>query len=128
MINKHRLFIGFLCLSFSSLLIADDQKVLKKPDILPMSIFDQTLVLTWKDISEQSDLVDYQVLVNGNVMGLASENARKFSPAKKYMDKFYAEDKDSYHVSIIHHAYVVENVLPDKEYSFAIQGIKKMVH
>lgn len=125
MINKHRLFIGFLCLSFSSLLIADDQKVLKKPDILPMSIFDQTLVLTWKDISEQSDLVDYQVLVNGNVMGLASENARKFSPAKKYMDKFYAEDKDSYHVSIIHHAYVVENVLPDKEYSFAIQGIKK---
>src|SRR5690348_14869656 len=73
---------------------------------------DNSIVLVWNKPDNYADIVDYNVYLNGKLAGSASKNNDKTSPAKVYIDKFYAEDKDNFHVKITVHNFTATDLKP----------------
>ncbi|MBN1378648.1 MAG: glycoside hydrolase family 28 protein, partial [Gammaproteobacteria bacterium] len=63
--------------------------------------------------------------MNGKKLGGANANNDKHSPAKKYIDAFYAADKDNFHVRISIHNFTVTDLKPDTEYRFTARSVFK---
>lgn len=91
--------------------------------VLPLSIDDHSLVVAWNKPENYKGIVDYQVLLNGKLLGTASANARQYSPAQPYVDKFYASDTKNVHVKVTQHSFTVDKLKPATTYKFTVRSV-----
>lgn len=94
-----------------------------RAQVLPLSVDDHSLVLGWNKPEDYSGIVDYQVFMNGKLLGKASDNARQFSPAQPYIDSFYASDTKKVHVRVVPHSFTVDKLKPATRYSFTVRSV-----
>jgi exo-poly-alpha-galacturonosidase len=94
-----------------------------------MSADEKSIVIMWEKPSSYSGISDYNVYMNGSLLGKASENFASNSPAYSYISAFYTADTANYHTKIQYHSYYVTadasgNALsPSTEYNFTVRNI-----
>jgi exo-poly-alpha-galacturonosidase len=86
---------------------------------------DQNIVLVWDKPEKRDDIVDYNVFMNGSKLGGAIANNDLHSPAKKYIDAFYAADKDQFHVRVSIHNFTATDLKPNTNYTFTVRSVFK---
>lgn len=84
---------------------------------------DSSLVLVWKAPEDTRGIVDYLVYADGKLLGKASENSDRFSPAKPYINHFYANDQDNFSQRIVIQNFKVTDLKPDCQYSFTVTAL-----
>ncbi|QTF06711.1 glycoside hydrolase family 28 protein [Brenneria izadpanahii] len=85
---------------------------------------DRSIVLVWESPEDSRDIADYRVYQDGKSLGLASQNNDRHSPAKPYINAFYADDKADFHHKIAIHSFKVENLRPDTAYHFTVRAVR----
>ncbi|CNF00578.1 exo-poly-alpha-D-galacturonosidase [Yersinia nurmii] len=98
---------------------------LKAPQNLqvPTLAYDEnSIVLVWQAPEDNGQIVDYQVYSAGKLLGLASENNDQYSPAKPYINHFYANDKQQFQRKILMQNFTVQGLKPDTTYSFSVRA------
>ncbi|MDP5239660.1 glycoside hydrolase family 28 protein [Uliginosibacterium sp. 31-16] len=91
---------------------------------VPTLAFDDTsITLVWKKPDNYANVVDYRVYQDGKLLGTANANNTQFSPAKPYIDQFYADDTAGFHVKVQAHSYLVTGLKPDTRYSFTVRAV-----
>ncbi|MDR6120585.1 exo-poly-alpha-galacturonosidase [Bacillus sp. SLBN-46] len=92
---------------------------------IPTLAFDEdSITLVWEKPEDYSDIVDFNVYMNGKKVGSALKD--NSGTAKTYIDNFYKNiDKDDFHVDILIHNFTVENLKPNKSYEFYITSVNK---
>ncbi|WP_088042562.1 fibronectin type III domain-containing protein [Bacillus sp. EAC] len=90
---------------------------------IPNLAFDEdSITLVWEKPKNYSDIVDFNVYMNGKKIGSSSKD--NSGPAKAYIDNFYKNiDKDNFHVDILIHNFIVENLKPNKSYEFYVTSV-----
>ncbi|MEC5385099.1 glycosyl hydrolase family 28 protein [Uliginosibacterium sp. H3] len=81
------------------------------------------IVLAWNKPEQYADVRDYKVFMNGKLLGSASDNARRHSPAQAYVDKFYAADTRKVHVRVSPHSFTVDGLKPATTYRFTVRAV-----
>jgi exo-poly-alpha-galacturonosidase len=89
----------------------------------PQSLDAHSAVLVWSKPEGYADINDYQVFMNGKLLGTAQENARQSSPAQPWVDAFYAEDRDGVHVRVQPHVFNVGGLKPATRYRFTVRAV-----
>lgn len=84
---------------------------------------DSSLMLVWQAPEDTGDIVDYLVYSEGQLLGKASENNDRFSPAKPYINQFYANDKDRFSHRIVIQNFKVTDLKPESQYSFTVKAL-----
>lgn len=91
---------------------------------VPTLAFDeQSLVLVWHKPEQYAQVVDYHVYMDGQLLGSADANNTRSSPAKPYIDGFYAADTAHFHVRATVHSFTVEGLAPDSEHRFTARSV-----
>jgi len=91
---------------------------------VPTLAFDEnSIVLVWHKPDNYSDVVDYHVYMDGKLLGSAEPNNTQFSPAKSYIDGFYASDAARFHAQATIHTFTVEGLEPASEHSFTARAV-----
>jgi len=91
---------------------------------VPTLAFDEnSIVLVWHKPANYSDVVGYHVYMDGELLGLAEPNSTLFSPAKPYMDGFYAADAARFHARATIHTFTVEGLSPGTEHRFTARSV-----
>ncbi|WML58033.1 fibronectin type III domain-containing protein [Neobacillus sp. PS2-9] len=92
---------------------------------IPTLAFDEdSITLVWEKPKDYSDIVDFNVYMNGKKIGSALKD--NSGTAKTYIDNFYKNiDKDNFHVDILIHNFTVENLKPNKSYEFYVTSVNK---
>jgi exo-poly-alpha-galacturonosidase len=100
------------------------------PSIIPFQLevptlaFDEnSIVLVWHKPESYSDVVDYHVYMDGELLGRAEPNNTQFSPAKPYIDGFYAADVALFHARATVHTFTVEGLEPGTEHRFTARSV-----
>ncbi|WP_251551575.1 fibronectin type III domain-containing protein [Neobacillus muris] len=90
---------------------------------IPNLAFDEdSITLVWDKPENYSDIVDFNVYMNGKKIGSALKD--NSGPAKAYIDNFYKNiDQDDFHVDILIHNFTVENLKPNRSYEFYVTSI-----
>lgn len=90
---------------------------------IPTLAYDESsITLVWKKPENYSDIVDFNVYMDGKKIGSALKD--NGGPAKEYIENFYENiDKDDFHVKILIHNFKVENLKPNREYSFYVTAV-----
>ncbi len=89
----------------------------------PQSFDAHSGVLVWSKPEGYAEIKDYQVFMNGKLLGSAQENARQSSPAQPWVDAFYAEDREGVHVRVQPHVFNVSGLKPRTRYSFTVRAV-----
>jgi exo-poly-alpha-galacturonosidase len=92
-------------------------------DVPMLSADDSSLVLVWQKPEAYEEVRDYQVFMNGKLLGNASANARQHSPAQEWIDRFYAEDPQKVHVRVQPHSFTVTGLKPTTRYRFTVRAV-----
>jgi exo-poly-alpha-galacturonosidase len=92
---------------------------------IPTLAFDEdSITLVWEKPEDYSDIVDFNVYMNGKKVGSALKD--NSGTAKTYIDNFYKNiDKDDFHVDILIHNFTIENLKPNKSYEFYVTSVNK---
>ncbi|MEO8181832.1 MAG: glycoside hydrolase family 28 protein [Deltaproteobacteria bacterium] len=91
---------------------------------VPTLAFDeQSVVLVWHKPEQPADVVDYHVYMDGRLLGSADANNTQLSPAKRYIDAFYAADTAHFHVQVTMHSFTVQGLSPDSEHRFSVRSL-----
>ncbi|HTV23161.1 MAG TPA: glycoside hydrolase family 28 protein [Polyangiaceae bacterium] len=91
---------------------------------VPTLAFDESsVVLVWHKPENYAGVVDYHVYEDGVLLGSANDNATALSPAKPYIDGFYAADGAGFHVRASVHAFTVTGLEPATEYRFTARSV-----
>jgi exo-poly-alpha-galacturonosidase len=91
---------------------------------VPTLAFDEnSVVLVWHKPSNYSDVVDYHVYMDGELLGSAEPNNTQFSPAKAYIDGFYAADAARFHARATVHTFTVEGLESGTEHRFTARSV-----
>ncbi|MEN3113108.1 glycoside hydrolase family 28 protein [Uliginosibacterium paludis] len=91
---------------------------------VPTLAYDDTsITLVWKKPDDYSKIVDYRVYMNGKPLGLASANNSTHSPAKPYIDAFYAADAAGFHRKITFQNFLATGLAASTSYSFTVRSI-----
>ncbi|HKO93017.1 MAG TPA: glycoside hydrolase family 28 protein, partial [Polyangiaceae bacterium] len=69
------------------------------------------------------DVVDYHVYMDGELIGSALPNNAQVSPAKPYIDGFYAADAARFHARATIHSFTVEGLAPGSEHRFTARSV-----
>lgn len=100
------------------------------PDIVPrelevptLACDEQSVVLVWHKPNDYAEVVDYNVYMDGQLLGSADANNTRLSPAKPYIDGFYAADTAQFHVRASVHNFTVEGLAPESEHSFTVRSL-----
>ncbi|WP_456295963.1 glycoside hydrolase family 28 protein [Vibrio sp. AK197] len=97
--------------------------VMQMPYVPTLAYDDTSVSLVWNKPSDYSDIVDYRVYMNGESLGLASENNSQFNPAKPYMDAFAEQDSAGFHHRPTYLNYKVEGLTPATDYQFSVAAV-----
>ncbi|WP_186328441.1 fibronectin type III domain-containing protein [Paenibacillus sp. 32O-W] len=89
----------------------------------PMAYDEQSIILVWEKPEEYSGIRDYRVYQDGKFIGTANENTAIHSPARRFIDKFYAEDTEQIHVPISMHNFTVTGLAPSTAYTFTVTAV-----
>ncbi|MFA9438240.1 glycosyl hydrolase family 28 protein [Uliginosibacterium sp. sgz301328] len=118
-----RSLIGLFATGFSlSALAVEAPRNVRVP---ALAADDNSIILVWEKPEKYDDIVDYNVYINGKLAGTASANNDATSPAKPYINKFYADDKAKFHYRITIHNFTATKLSPDTQYTFAVRAIDK---
>lgn len=91
---------------------------------VPALAYDDTsITLVWNKPADYSDVVDYNVYLNGTKLGSASANNTTHSPAKPYIDTFYSADTSDFHVKVTFHNFVVTGLTANTSYTFTVRSV-----
>lgn len=124
-------FISFINIDVIS---AENSKTIQNndPTIIPQNLRvpalafnEKSIVLVWNKPDNYQDIMDYNVYMNGVLIGSTNANNDKNSPAKAYIDKFYSDDKENFHIKISIHTFTVGDLLPNTNYSFTVRSVLK---
>ena len=89
---------------------------------VPSLAFDeQSIMIAWEQPADHAGIVDYHVYVNGTLAGSASQNTT--SPAKPFIDGFYADPSNSQQVQIRMETFTATNLLPHTRYTFTVRSV-----
>ncbi|CNF32363.1 glycosyl hydrolase family 28 protein [Yersinia mollaretii] len=90
---------------------------------VPTLAYDEsTIVLVWKAPEDTRKIVDYHIYSAGKLLGKASDNNDKFSPAKPYINNFYANDKEDFQHKIVLQNFTVDGLKPNTRYQFTVKA------
>lgn len=89
----------------------------------PLAYDDTSITLVWKKPASYAGVVDFNVYMDGKKLGSAAANNSANSPAKPYIDQFYSDDSDSFHVKVLFHNYTVTGLSPDTAYTFSVRSV-----
>lgn len=99
-------------------------------DIIPFQLevptlaFDESsIVLVWHKPENYADVVDYHVYMDGALLGSAEPNNTELSPAKAYIDSFYAADAAGFHTRATIHDFTVTGLEPGTEHHFTARSV-----
>lgn len=86
---------------------------------------DDSIVLAWeKPTTPTGEIKDYNVYMNGKLLGGTIANQDQHSPAKPYIDNFYTKfDTDNWHVRVSFHNFTADELSPDTEYRFTVRTV-----
>lgn len=91
---------------------------------VPTLAFDaNTVVLVWDGPEGNETVVDYRVYRDGAAVSGTRDNQNRFSPAKPYMDRFYAEDAGRFHTAVVAHNFTVDGLTPATTYTFTVRAL-----
>jgi exo-poly-alpha-galacturonosidase len=83
---------------------------------------EDSLTLVWEKPEDYQEITDFNVYMNGKKIGSSLKDNN--GPAKAYIDNFYENiDKDDFHVDILIHNFMVENLKPNKSYEFYVTSV-----
>jgi exo-poly-alpha-galacturonosidase len=88
-----------------------------------MAYDEQSIVLVWHKPTDYGRIVDYRVYMNGAPLGSADANNTAVSPAKQYIDNFYARDVNHFHVKVAMHNFTAAGLSPSTAYSFTVRSV-----
>jgi exo-poly-alpha-galacturonosidase len=88
-----------------------------------LAFSDSEISIVWNKPDDYSRIRDYRVYMNGKLIGGAEKNNSENSPAKTYIDRFYADDKDGFHVRVYMHNFTVKGLSPDTSYRFTVRSV-----
>jgi exo-poly-alpha-galacturonosidase len=93
---------------------------------VPTLAFDEgSIVLVWHKPDNYADVIDYHVYMDGQLLGSAAPNNTEVSPAKAYIDDFYANDGAGFHAQASVHNFTVTRLEPGTEYTFTARSVLK---
>ncbi|MCL2897879.1 glycosyl hydrolase family 28 protein [Brenneria tiliae] len=84
---------------------------------------DRSIVLVWEAPEYNGNITDYHLYQDGKSLGLASRNNDRHSPAKPYINAFYAGDEHAFHHKIAIHNFKAEGLQPGTEYRFTVKAV-----
>ncbi|MBJ7223096.1 glycosyl hydrolase family 28 protein [Brenneria sp. L3-3C-1] len=121
---RTRLFAVMLSLTAAApLFAADAPSAPQNLQVPTLAYDDHSIVLVWESPEDTGNIIDYQVYQDGKSLGLASQNNDKYSPAKAYINAFYAGDKAGFHHKIVIHNFKVEGLQPDAQHHFTVKAV-----
>lgn len=82
---------------------------------------ENSITLIWNKPDNYSNIVDYNVYMNGKLIGSANKN--NTSAAKKYIDNFYKDAANSDAQKISMHNYVASDLKPNTSYTFTVRSV-----
>lgn len=109
--------------SGSSTAAASNDRPAPPTDVrVPALAFDASSVtIAWEKPADHAGIVDYHVFVNGQLAGSASQNST--SPAKPFIDGFYADPSNSQQVRVVMETFTATNLQPDTRYTFTVRSV-----
>jgi exo-poly-alpha-galacturonosidase len=102
---------------------ADPALVPQRLEVPTLAFDEKSVVLVWHKPEKRSEVVDYHVYMDGRLLGSADANNTQFSPAKPYIDGFYAADAARFHVKASVHNFTVDGLSPDSEHRFSVRSV-----
>jgi exo-poly-alpha-galacturonosidase len=106
----------------SSAAAANDRPAPPTDVRVPALAFDaNSITLAWERPADHAGIVDYHVFVNGQLAGSASQNTT--SPAKPFIDGFYADPTNSQQVRVVMETFTATNLQPDTRYTFTVRSV-----
>ncbi len=91
----------------------------------PLAQDERSILLVWEKPERDADVVDYRVYQDGAAVGTARDNAARHSPAHPYIEKFYQDDRDGFHVPVQFHSYTAAGLRPDTAYRFEVASVRR---
>jgi exo-poly-alpha-galacturonosidase len=89
---------------------------------VPALAFDeQSITLAWEKPARHADIVDYRVYLDGRLLGISS--AGSGSPAKPYIDAFYADPANDRQVRVVMNTFTATGLRPDRRYHFTVRSV-----
>jgi exo-poly-alpha-galacturonosidase len=94
---------------------------------VPTLAFDeQSITLAWEKPAAHADIVDYHVYLDGRLLGSSSQGSG--SPAKPYIDAFYADPANSRQVKVVMNTFTATGLRPDTRYRFTVRSVDAAGH
>lgn len=91
---------------------------------VPALAYDEkSITLVWEKPAVYDNVVNYNIYMDGKLVGTASDN--KTSPAKPYIDKFYADSSNQDAQKITMHNYTATGLKPNTIYKFTVRALDK---
>lgn len=115
--------VSVCLLSTSALAAATSAQAPQKLQVPTLSSDDHSVVLVWDAPEDTSNISDYQIYQNGQLVGLASQNNDKNSPAKPYISAFYKSDTSSFHRRIVVQNAKIDGLKASSEYHFTVRAV-----
>ncbi|WP_263083401.1 exo-poly-a-D-galacturonosidase PehX [Dickeya solani] len=110
------------CLISTSALAATAQAP-QKLQIPTLSYDDHSVALVWDAPEDTSAVADYQIYQNGQLIGLASQNNDKNSPAKPYISAFYKNDTGNFHHRVVIQNAKIDGLKANTDYQFTVRTV-----
>jgi exo-poly-alpha-galacturonosidase len=89
---------------------------------VPALAYDEhSITLVWEKPREHAGIVDYRVYLDGRPIGLAGDAAT--SPAKPYLDKFYADPANAGQVRTVMDTFTATGLAPSTRYRFTVRSV-----
>lgn len=82
-----------------------------------------SFLLVWEKPARYAEVADYRVYIDGRPAGTASENHAHVAPAGPYIAKFYADDRDGFHVRVQVHTFTATGLRPDTPYRVQVTSL-----
>jgi exo-poly-alpha-galacturonosidase len=106
----------------SSAAAANDRPAPPTDVRVPALAFDEhSVTIAWEKPADHAGIVDYHVFVNGRLAGSASQDPA--SPAKPFIDGFYADPSNAQQVRVQPVTFTATNLRPDTRYTFAVRSV-----
>ncbi|RLM21555.1 exo-poly-alpha-D-galacturonosidase [Brenneria alni] len=106
-----------------TLFAADPLSAPQNLQVPTLAYDDHSVVLVWEPPENTNNIIDYHVYQDGQSLGLARQNNDKYSPAKPYINAFYANDSAGFHHNIVIHNFKVERLQPGTLYHFTVKAV-----